>query len=93
MNSDTIKPHLSKYKKNQQVTIVSTGDDSDKIWLAPLGKISSNQFITGSNNMSEVEWEDGNLQIFSPRDEGNYYLYVIDQYNNVSPSSWFHYCR
>ena len=40
LNSDTIKPHLSKYKKNQQVTIVSSGD-ANEIWLAPSGKLTA----------------------------------------------------
>ena len=52
MNSDTIKPHLSKYK-NQQVTIVSSGDANNEAWLAPSGKINSNQFIQG-NNMTKA---------------------------------------
>ena len=91
LNSDTIKPHLSKYKKNQQVTIVSSGDVNNEIWLAPSGQINSNQFTQGNNMTKATKANNENsLQILSPQDEGNYYLYVIDEYNNVSPSSSFY---
>jgi hypothetical protein len=84
-NVDSIK----RYLRFTELSILSSGDESNSIWLAQAGKTTSNQFTLPSINMSKAE-NGTSTKIKTPEEEGNYYLYIIDQYHNVSsPSSLY----
>ncbi|MDD3148875.1 MAG: DUF5018 domain-containing protein, partial [Candidatus Riflebacteria bacterium] len=63
------------------VSITSSGDSSNAVWLAPSGTLT---FSAGST-MTTAGGTD--LSIYAPTDEGTYYLYVVDAAGNVSAAS------
>ncbi len=81
-NVDSIKHYL----RFTELSILSSGDKTNSIWLAQAGKTNSNQFTLPSINMSKAE-NGTSTKIKTPEEEGNYYLYIIDQYHNVSSPS------
>ena len=62
--------------------IVSTGDSTNEVWLAPSGTSSFTLNGTMANAVSGIS-----TSIKIPDVEGLYYLYVIDQAGNVSNKS------
>ena len=64
------------------ITIVSTADSTNEVWLAPTGTVSF-----ASSNIMTHSGSGVSTSIVSPASEGTYYLYVIDQAGNVSNRS------
>ena len=64
------------------ITIVSTADSTNEVWLAPTGTVSFASSNIMTHSVSGVS-----TSIVSPASEGTYYLYVIDQAGNVSNRS------
>lgn len=66
---------------SQSVTIGSSGDTTNTVWFAPLGTTT---FVEGSD-MTKASGIA--TSILSPADGGSYYLYVVDQFGNISSPS------
>ena len=65
------------------VTIVSSGDASNDVWLAPA---NTTDFSTGNTNMTKASSGEA-TSIVAPTNEDTYYIYVIDEAGNRSNPS------
>ena len=64
------------------VTIVSSGDTSNSVWLAPAGTTS---FVAGATMTKAANGTQN--QILAPATEGAYQLFVLDEAGNISNAS------
>ena len=79
--SDLVFQNTTTKKGNGSLTIVSSGNNGNTIWLAPAG---TNNFIEGVNMTKTT----GTSTIIStPSLAGNYKLFVVDTDNNIAPDS------
>jgi hypothetical protein len=84
-NQDTVlaSNYYTKLTTTVSATIISSGDVSNTLWVAPLGTtvFSASNSMTQNPNGTDTE-------VAVPLDEGEYKLYVIDMAGNTSnPSS------
>ena len=64
------------------ITIVSTGDSTNEVWLAPTGTVNFALNSTMTTAASGIS-----TSIKAPATEGTYYVYLMDQAGNVSVKS------
>ncbi len=93
-NQDTVLTTSQSVKGGANITIASSGEISNKVWLAPAGTLtapSNNGSNNGYNNNYSTNTSqalDGTaLTIAAPQYDGVYYLYVSDAAGNISAQS------
>ncbi len=80
-NQDTVFPTAVSKRGGVTVTVVSSGDSTNKIWFAPAG---TTVFSAGSTMTTAA----GNAtSLLAPTTSGTYYLYIIDAAGNISVHS------
>ena len=67
------------------VVIASSGDESNEVWFGPAGLTDASEFSEGAT-MTKAS-SGTSTTIIAPADEGEYYLYIIDEAGNVSSPS------
>lgn len=84
-NQDTVLASSTAVQGGTGVTIVSSGDVANQVWLAPAGQTDAGDFSGGSTMTQAASGTATSVN--APADEGTYYLYVIDEAGNVSSAS------
>ena len=82
VNQNAVFPTAVSAQGGANVTIASSGVNTNQVWFAPSGTTS----FTAGTTMTKAE-EGTATTIQSPNDAGTYYLYVIDAVGNVSTAS------
>ncbi|MCT4593256.1 MAG: DUF5011 domain-containing protein [Anaeromicrobium sp.] len=78
---EVLKENIAK-KGKESIVIIPTGDETETIWIAPLG---TKKFEEG-NSITKTSGDDTLINV--PEKEGKYRVYVEDRVGNVSePSS------
>ncbi|MEI6580666.1 MAG: immunoglobulin-like domain-containing protein, partial [bacterium] len=80
-NQDSVLTADAMFRSSGTVTIASSGNATNNIWIAPLGTTS----FTAGSTMTTAGGT--STTILSPSAEGTYRLYVIDAAGNVSAAS------
>lgn len=81
-NQDTVFPTSTVRQGGQAVTIVSSGDATNNVWFAPEGTTTFTEGATMTKAANGTA-----VSILAPANEGDYKLFVIDKYGNVSNPS------
>lgn len=82
-NQDTVFSASSTVGISKTVAIVSSGDANNQVWLAPLG---TTVFTNNGTTMTRAASGTA-TSITSPSQGGDYRLYLIDEYGNISDAS------
>jgi len=80
-NEDTVLSSGSTVQGGATITVVSSGNQYNTIWLAPAG---TTNFSAGTTKTTAGGTA---TSIAAPSAEGTYYLYVLDAAGNASPAS------
>lgn len=81
-NQDTVFTPSATKASGAEVTIVSSGDETNEIWFAPAGTVT---FVAGSQMTTAASGTA--TTILAPTVAGTYKLYVIDAAGNASSAS------
>jgi phage terminase large subunit-like protein len=81
-NQDTVFAKSTSKKSGDSMTIISSGDATNNIWLAPLG---ATNFVTGTTITKATNGTA--TAITTPSTVGTYKLFVIDAVGNISSPS------
>ena len=81
-NQDTVFPNSTSSFAGGNVSINSSGDQTNEVWFAPSGTSIFLEGPTMTKAMNGIS-----TTINAPTNDQNYYLYIIDQAGNVSNAS------